>query len=222
MHAIQSHILSRLIEQSPRRFSELKPQETESNLFMYHLGKLIQQGTIEKSEGIYTLTPAGKQLIDQLSSIDLKPRIQPKVLTDIICRNEAGEWLLFQRSREPFRGMIGFPSGKIHLGESMLEAATRELQSQTGYIATLLHYGNAYMTTYQNNVLNQHVLTHVFLGEITGGEKLEKNHLGHCFWAKLDQLDLHQPQYFPGLAVLVEEVNKAHTTQFFNEYTFNL
>jgi 8-oxo-dGTP diphosphatase len=41
-------------------------------------------------------------------------------------------WLLIQRGREPNKGQWSFPGGKIHLGESTLEAAKRELREETG------------------------------------------------------------------------------------------
>jgi hypothetical protein len=41
-------------------------------------------------------------------------------------------WLLIQRGREPNKGQWSFPGGKIHLGESILEAAKRELNEETG------------------------------------------------------------------------------------------
>lgn len=41
-------------------------------------------------------------------------------------------WLLIQRGREPNKGHWSFPGGKIHLGESILNAAKRELHEETG------------------------------------------------------------------------------------------
>jgi len=41
-------------------------------------------------------------------------------------------WLLIQRGNEPNKHLWSFPGGKIHIGESILEAAKRELREETG------------------------------------------------------------------------------------------
>ncbi len=44
----------------------------------------------------------------------------------------AGQLLLVQRSKEPDLGYWGFPGGHVEFGESMAEAAVRELHEETG------------------------------------------------------------------------------------------
>src|SRR4051812_49299036 len=119
MHTTQKHIMSVLMQQSPRRYSELRPKDVEGNVFMHHLGVLIGNGLVMKTDNAYALTTGGKLFVDSLSSETLQPRLQPKIVVDIACQNERGEYLLFRRSKEPFRGLVGFPSGKIHFGETV-------------------------------------------------------------------------------------------------------
>lgn len=42
------------------------------------------------------------------------------------------ELLLVRRNNRPNAGLWGFPGGKIELGETVMEAAVRELQEETG------------------------------------------------------------------------------------------
>lgn len=51
-----------------------------------------------------------------------------------------GQVLLAQRSKNPDRGLWGFPGGHVEWGETVLQAATRELAEETGIIAEPLHY----------------------------------------------------------------------------------
>jgi ADP-ribose pyrophosphatase YjhB (NUDIX family) len=48
----------------------------------------------------------------------------------VVARNDAV--LLVARGRAPNRGLWGFPGGHVELGETVAEAATRELREETG------------------------------------------------------------------------------------------
>jgi hypothetical protein len=50
MHRLQQHILSQLIHYPERRYADLKPDEVEGNLFMYHLRQLMAAGWVIKRE----------------------------------------------------------------------------------------------------------------------------------------------------------------------------
>ncbi|MES0864593.1 NUDIX hydrolase [Ruegeria sp. SCPT10] len=51
-----------------------------------------------------------------------------------------GQVLLVQRSKQPDRGLWGFPGGHVEWGETVLEAAQRELFEETSVTAEPLHY----------------------------------------------------------------------------------
>jgi ADP-ribose pyrophosphatase YjhB (NUDIX family) len=48
--------------------------------------------------------------------------------------------LLVQRSKQPDAGLWGFPGGHVEWGETVLEAAQRELLEETSVTAKPLHY----------------------------------------------------------------------------------
>jgi hypothetical protein len=131
-HVIQKQILEKLTFAQSLRFSELKPSNLESNLFMYHLNRLIKSGFVKKTEEGYTLTQVGLAHVDKLSMKDLKHRVQAKVLSILAIENENGKWLMLKRLHQPYIGKIGFPSGKTHYGESLLAAASRDLEEKSG------------------------------------------------------------------------------------------
>lgn len=132
MHYIQKYILDKLICAEFLRNRDMRPQHTESNLYQYHLKRLIDSGYVKKGEQGYSLSTKGLQYADKHSS-DLKSqRPQPKLVTILILENEKGEVLLVERKKQPFIGLYNLPSGKIHEGESLTEAGKRELVEKTG------------------------------------------------------------------------------------------
>tara|TARA_R110000787_G_scaffold281671_2_gene393136 strand:- start:13084 stop:13377 length:294 start_codon:yes stop_codon:yes gene_type:complete len=63
------------------------------------------------------------------------PVARPVVATiTAVFRN--GQVLLVRRANPPDSGRWGFPGGKVDLGESLEEAAIRELSEETGIKAT--------------------------------------------------------------------------------------
>ena len=48
--------------------------------------------------------------------------------------------LLVQRSKQPDAGLWGFPGGHVEWGETVMQAAQRELLEETSVIAEPLHY----------------------------------------------------------------------------------
>lgn len=184
MHPIRRHILYVLIINPEFSYSKLKPQNTESNLFIYHLKQLINEGLVEKINGKYSLTKEGKVFADSLSLKNLSSRIQPKIVTLLVCKNKKGEVLLYKRKRQPFANLIGFPYGKIHLGESVLEAGKRELQEKTGLSANLSHKADVYLTIFEGKNLLSQMLCHVLVGQTPKGNLISDSEIGQCFWEK--------------------------------------
>lgn len=56
----------------------------------------------------------------------------------VVVHNE--QVLLVQRSKQPDAGLWGFPGGHVEWGETVLEAAQRELREETSVIAEPLRY----------------------------------------------------------------------------------
>lgn len=185
---------------------------------MYHLKQLITDELVEKADNRYQLTQKGLKFVDSLSLKNLKPRIQPKIVTLLAIKNNSGEWLLYKRSRQPMFGKIGFPYGKIHLGEKIKEAAERELVEKTGIEAKLSHQGDVYITTYEVGDLVSHVLLHIFTGTSPKGELLKESDIGKCYWGSIK--DIPKEKIFPGFQDILKLMRgKNH---FFKELTYDI
>jgi ADP-ribose pyrophosphatase YjhB (NUDIX family) len=217
MHNVQSHILKKLSFVDKARYADLKPGGAESNLFVYHLKSLIRSGYITKKDDAYLLTHEGKRYISRLSLETFKERIQPKIVTIIVIEHE-GEYLLYRRRNAPFRGMTGFPYGKIHLEERILDAANRELFEKTNLKADLKHRGDTYITVHDEDELVAHMLCHVFEGKNPRGILKGDTVIGDCFWQNIE--DIQANNLIPGVKQILKDLKK-HKKFFFSEYFLN-
>lgn len=218
MHRLQQHILNRLISHEVQRYADLKPDEVEGNMFMYHLRQLISAGQVEKrADGLYELTAQGKRHVDGLSLVTYTTRVQPKIVTLVVCRNEVGEYLFYRRRRQPMLGMAGFPYGKIHLGETVAGAAVRELFEKTGLAAVLEHKGDGYITIYQDGEPVSHIMFHLFYGENPVGELLPDSTSGKAFWGTLSDVD---DTFLPSVIDLLQLLKDTPSERFFAELVY--
>jgi ADP-ribose pyrophosphatase YjhB (NUDIX family) len=212
MHEIQKYILHKLMFAKDARYSELKPEDVEGNLFSYHMNILKKEGQIETHAGKYRLTAGGKRHAIRLSSSTLVPRIQPTIVTMVVLKHK-GKYLLHKRTRLPFIGKIGFPYGKIHLEERVKEAAERELLEKAGLKADLKHCGDVYLTIHNETELVSHMLCHVFSGSKIEGEPQER-----CFWGMIG--DYSNTDLIPG-TLQIEKMLKKEKGFFFGEWFLN-
>ena len=57
---------------------------------------------------------------------------QPSIAAVLALVVRDDQILLVRRANDPDAGLWGFPSGKVEFGETLLEAAERELREETG------------------------------------------------------------------------------------------
>jgi ADP-ribose pyrophosphatase YjhB (NUDIX family) len=171
-HHIQKHIIGVLIHQKHARFRDLRPPETDTNLFSYHLKLLQKAGLVEKSQTGYTLSPQGLAYIDRVSVKKLSIRTQPKIITMVALFNSRGQVALQRRVKQPYIDTWTLPYGKLHIDdESVMRAAEREVQEKLSLVEnlSLTHTGDCYIHVQLNggDVLSS-TLAHVFTGKYDG------------------------------------------------------
>jgi len=162
-----------------RRFSELRPEGVESNLFQYHLKHTIKEGYVEKVPGGYALSPKGLYFADRHSSQLRDIREQPKIITVLVIKNHEGKVLLQKKQRQPFVGSYHLPAGKIHEKESLIDAAKRELFEKTGINdIELIYAASAHARIYMAGELISDYIGFVFTGS------LNKDRPENAIWYK--------------------------------------
>ncbi len=139
-HIAQMAILRKLLIDRTAAFAELaRATGLTGDHVNFHIKKLITAGMIEhvtKEYGKYRLTRKGKEYANRMDTDELVIEKQPKLVVDIGVERD-GKFIFQERRKQPYYGYWGFPTGKIRWGETMLEAAARELMEETGLRAML-------------------------------------------------------------------------------------
>ncbi len=138
MHTLQKEIL-KLLNKNAKAYSELyKSLNIKSNLFDYHLHKLLQRSLIVKSKHHYRLSSAGQALTPYLE-FEKQPLIA--VVLAVFKDNKV---VLVRREKHAFCGYWAIPGGKVNFGETIEQAAERICEKETGldivsgkYLATV-------------------------------------------------------------------------------------
>ncbi len=124
-------ILKELLFHPNSRFSELNQTNLPNDHFNYHLKKLISYKYVKKYNESYLLTNIGKLFANTMDTEKLTTEKQAK-LSALIIGMKNDKLLVQKRLKEPYFGFYGFISGKIRYGETIYEAAARELKEETG------------------------------------------------------------------------------------------
>lgn len=205
-HHIQASIFAKLRSHPSLHYKDLRDPTIESSLFAYHLRELTAQGIVEKvGRGEYQLAPRGITLAQQFSGDEKKLRISPLSYTLIFVRSNKGRWLILTREQYPYIGMHACISGKIHMEETLAQAAERELKDFTSGLITepltYKGYTSVMITAGQNRT---HITGPVWF--VDGIEELDlpPARQGSFRWA--DWKELEYDKFIPGWKELVEMI----------------
>lgn len=191
LHHIQRAIILSLAMRSPLSFTELQPPRLPNNTFSYHLKKLIDRGYVEHVGNRYIPTRKALKVVAAIPNQKARTT-SPTPITMFYVTNLDGEVLLLNRNYAPFQGWYGLPSGTIHLGESLDEAAERELYEKSGLRASgdltpagILDF--QYREEATGDVF-AHALAFLYEYRYDGDETLiddKMNRFGQLSWSKL-------------------------------------
>lgn len=122
--------------------------------------------------------------------MSLNPPARP-VLGAIAVVYHLGQVILIQRKTAPNIGWWGFPGGHVEMGETALQAATRELFEETGVIARPLEYltnVDVLLRDPVGMVQKQYLLTAVLCAYESGTPVPDDDALQAC-WLPVDEIE---------------------------------
>jgi ADP-ribose pyrophosphatase YjhB (NUDIX family) len=218
-HHLQKSIIRKLLDKNGLKFSELKPKDIESNLFMYHMGRVKKLGLVEKKDALYRLSSLGKQYVDRVNLDTIEFRIQPKVITLLALTRPDGKWLFIERKHQPFLNAKGFPSGKVHYSERLQDAATREMKEKANIVGVELEQkGNVSLRFLKDGEVVNHILAYVFYGVVPNDLAIEHDHKYYfTYWG--EESTIAKDSGFKGNREILDLL-KTSDSYFFSELEF--
>lgn len=112
---------------------------------------------------------------------------RPMLAASLACVRD-GAVLLARRGTEPLKGVWSLPGGMVELGETLAEAAVRELREETGVTATALGVCGAVDVIIRGEAgaVARHVAIVAFAGRWVSGEPTPGPEASEVAWVRPD------------------------------------
>ena len=196
MNKSRQNILRKLIHKPNLSFNALWGKEGQSNKFAYHLKVLEEDGLIKKDNEKYQLSHEGKKYATYIEGETGKLEKFPLIGVIIVVQNK-DNFLMMQRTKEPFYGYWGFHGGKLKFNQYILECAAQELKEETGFTCKLELKGIFSSKTFNNNVQSYNHQMFVIKATNPEGKLIEKNREGINKW--INEQDIKDLNTFPNI-----------------------
>jgi ADP-ribose pyrophosphatase YjhB (NUDIX family) len=214
---IQLQILQKLYGAERLRYSEMRPEDVENDLFNYHLQSLVKRGFVSKNDLGYSLSTVGLRFINTRMPLDLTGVTPQLFQVCVLCfvlreRNGVREVIHQERASQPFYGDRAVPGGKVRHGEKITDAASRKLYEDCGLRATFTLGGVVRVAFEQNSSFLQDILFHICFTQEFEGQLVVENVFGRNYWVSIEQAqqdELHNHAPIQSMMWLYSELNSA-------------
>lgn len=135
---------------------------------------------------------------------DRSTRPQPPTLGVSLAVFRRGHVLVAARTRPPFAGTFSLPGGHVEAGETLEQAALRELDEEVGVAAQIVGF-NQHVETIRwekSNQLSRQFVIASFVGRWLSGEGRPSTEAGEVLW--ITPAELRGLPTTPGLADVVD------------------
>src|SRR4030095_14025889 len=111
----------------------------------------------------------------------------PIPVVDVIIQQDS-KILFAKRKKEPFKGILGLPGGFVNIGETIEEAARREVKEETSLDIELTDILGVYSDPQRDP--RGHIMSTVFIGRIPSNENVKNKAIAQDDASQLEWIDL--------------------------------
>jgi 8-oxo-dGTP pyrophosphatase MutT (NUDIX family) len=206
LHKVQMQILQELLFHPNARFTDLNISGLSNDHFSYHVRSLIELGFVNKEDGKYSLTMNGKEYANRIDTSNTQIEKQPKISVLIIPEIEidgVSKLAVQQRLKEPYYGFQGFITGKIRYGETVFQAAARELKEEMDLEAEFEYLYTLHEMVYdkEGNMLEDKFF-HVVHAVNVAGQLIEQTKDGKNSWVTVEEFYAMEKKYHNEVEIL--------------------
>ena len=205
--AITRDIFSKFLYSSSLKYSELWNKKIcSSSHFDYYFKKILEEDLLIKQEEHYTLSNKGQSYISELDIKEITSKKRPLICSFLLGKKEKNELLIQQRSKQPFKGYLSVPGGKVEYGETTKECALREFKEETGLtcIANLKIIAETITYDIDSKEIIHHMIGYYYLGEDISGDLISETKEGKNMWISLDKYN--ETLRFPELDTILPKI----------------
>ncbi|MTH96182.1 NUDIX hydrolase [Roseibium sp. RKSG952] len=114
----------------------------------------------------------------------------PVASVSVLCHKD-GRVLLVKRGKDPFLGFWSLPGGRVELGETLLDAARRELEEETCITADLAGPVETFDSIQRDaeGRIKSHYILSVFTGPHVLGTLEARDDAAAAQWVSVSELD---------------------------------
>lgn len=164
---IQKHALIVLLRQPEARVKDLKPLDVETNLFAYHLDRLVAAHLLEKSgRGIYRLTMKGQRLASKYST-DTNRLVEELKTVIAFYARRGDEYLLFRWTRQPLMGKMTLVYDHFKHGQSFEDALHTAFIDKLGVSVPITYKNTAFVRVHSEGELIVHMNLAIYEADVS-------------------------------------------------------
>ncbi len=214
---IQNQIIALLKNADSLRYSEMNAKKIDNDLYNYHLQQLVRKGWVDKVENGYALSAKGVHLVADTNVPvfgDENPHLFKVNVLCIALREYEGQLQVLNQLREshPDYGRIGIMGGVVRKGESITDAASRKLQSETGLSADFTFLGTIRRTVYQGQDIFADVFFPVCIARGCTGV-IQDTEYGKNFWVSVEQAIQNEIDSANSIPPIVDTLRKIQSSK---------
>jgi len=202
---IQNEIISKLKNHKSLTYAKIWNKKIPNDLFNYHLQFLVKKGILDKVKSEYSLSDKGKKLVadpyvaEELGNIFFKFN----VVMILVRKNKGKIEILNQiRKSQPSYGKKGVPGGVVRKGESVEEAASRKMKTETGLEAKFKIIGIVRRHLIVDGELFADMFFPIAYSNKFSGELIKNSEYGENVWVNIDEAIKNESAKFDSIVAL--------------------